>query len=73
VIKTGGADLDQEVHSCFVGKIFPRSAAVVLATEFVEVLKSTRPAVVKCRRTPHAGARRPLANPNIDAGLSLPA
>lgn len=40
VIKDCCADMDREVHDCLVEKIFPRQAAVVTASEFLESLKS---------------------------------
>ena len=39
VIKDCCADLDQEVHTCLVEKVFSRPAAVMLAAEFVEAVK----------------------------------
>ena len=44
VIKDCCADLDAEVHACLVDKVFPRQATVLSASEFLEGLKSIKPA-----------------------------
>ena len=38
VIKDCCADLDRQVHDCLVDKILPRQAAVMTASEFLEIL-----------------------------------
>jgi nicotinamidase-related amidase len=38
VIKDCCADLDSELHTCLVDKMFPRLATVMLASEFIEAL-----------------------------------
>ncbi|HEV2386201.1 MAG TPA: isochorismatase family cysteine hydrolase [Candidatus Acidoferrales bacterium] len=40
VIKDCCADLNPEVHACLIDKVFPRQAAVVSASEFLDALKS---------------------------------
>jgi len=42
VIKDCCADLDQQLHSCLIDKLFVRQAGVITASEFVEALGPTQ-------------------------------
>lgn len=44
VIKDCCADLDAEVHDCLIEKVFPRRAAVVTASEFLDALQAIQTA-----------------------------